>query len=60
MVVAVSNIEGGHGLPLECHDFAQKLHKVVKAIKSRFGDYYTKEKSPMRYFREVINRVNKK
>ena len=60
LVVTSSNIKVVHGLPLDFRGVAQQLQNVVKAVKAQCGDYDIKDKSSMRYFREVIKRVNKK
>ena len=60
LVVASTNIEGDHGLTLDCLGFKQQLQIVSKDIKSQCGDYDIKDKSSMRYCREVMKRVNKK
>ena len=60
LVVASANIEGVHGLPLELCSVAQQLKNIIKADKYRFGFHNIKNKSSIRYFREVIKCVNKK
>ena len=60
LVIATANIEGSHGLPFDCHGVAMQFQNVAKAVKSQCGDNEILHKSSMRYFREVIKRVNKK
>ena len=59
-MVVTANIEGGHGLPLECNGVSQQLQNVIKDVKYRCGDYNIQEKLSSRYFHEVIKRANKK
>ena len=60
LVIASSKIEGGHRLPLDCRGVAHQLQNVVGAANYRCGDNGIIEKSSMRYFRELIKRVNKR
>ena len=60
MVIVSAKVEGGHVLPFDCCGVAKQLHNMVNSIKYRCGDNNVLEKSSMRYFREVIKRVNKK
>ena len=59
LVIPSAKIEGGHVLPLYYCGVAQQLQNVIKSIKSWCGDYTIKAKSSIRYFWEVIKRVNK-
>ena len=43
LVVASDNIEGGHGLPLDCRGVFQQLQNAVKDTKYRCGDYDIQE-----------------
>ena len=60
MVIASSDIKVGHSPPFDCHGVAQKLQNVVKAANYRCGDNDILEKSSMRYYQEVIKRLNRK
>ena len=60
MVIASAEIEGGHGLPFDCRDFAVQLQNTVNAVKFWCGNYNILQKSSMRFSREVIKGVNKK
>ena len=60
MVIVSSNIEGDHGLPLDCRVVAEQLQNFFKAVKYQCGDNDTLEKSSLGYFLEVIKQVNKK
>ena len=59
LVFAPADIEGSHCLPFEFQSVAMQFHKVVKSVKSRFGDNDFLQKSSMRYLQEVIKQVNK-
>ena len=59
-MIVSTKIEGGHGLPFECLGVTNILQHIVKSVISWCGDNGILEKSSMRYFREVIKRVNKK
>ena len=59
MVIASANIEGGYGLPFECHGVEMQFQNFVKAVKYRCGNCNILHKYSMRYLREVIKRVNK-
>ena len=60
LLVASSDIEGGHGLPFDCWGVAKQLLNVSKDIKYRCGYYGIKDKPPNSYFREVIKYMNEK
>ena len=60
MVVASSNIEGGHGPTLNCRGVAHQFQDAVKTVNPRCDDYETQEKQPLSYCLEVINCVNKR
>ena len=60
LVVASTKIEGDHGLTFDICGVSQKLQNFLKAVKYQCGDYDIKYKSSMRYYQEVIKRVNKK
>ena len=38
LVIVSADIEGGHGLPLDCRGVTNQLQNVVKAVKYRWGD----------------------
>ena len=59
LVFESANIEGVHGLPLGCNGFAHQLQNFIKFVKSQCGDYDIQGKSSLRYFRELIEHVNK-
>ena len=57
-LVASSDIEGDHGLPLYRHGVAQQLQNVFEAVNSWCGDYDIQEKSYLRHCREAIKLMN--
>ena len=59
LVLSSANIEGVHVLPLDCCGVAQQLQNFINSIKYWCSDYNIKEKSSIKYFREVIKRANK-
>ena len=60
LLIAPAGIEGGHGLPLDCHGVAIQFQNVVNAVKTRCVYNNILQKSSMRYLQVVIKRVNKK
>ena len=43
LVVASADIEGDHGLPLDCRGVSHQLQNFFKAVKYRCGDYGIQE-----------------
>ena len=60
LVIASTDIEVFHGLPLDCRGVAQQFQNVVGDVNYRCGDNGILEKYSMGYFRELIKRVNKR
>ena len=44
LVIVSTEIEGGHGLPLNCRGISNQFHNIVKAFNYRFIDHYILEK----------------
>ena len=38
LVMVSTDIEGGHGLPLDCHGVSKQLQNIVKPVKYWCGD----------------------
>ena len=60
LVIVSDNVEVGHSLLFYCPVVAMQLQNVVRDVKSQCGDNDILQTSYMRYFQEVIKRVNKK
>ena len=59
MAIASTKIEGGRGLPFDCHGVAEQLKNIVNAINHWCGDNNILPKLSTRYFWVAIKQVNK-
>ena len=58
LIVAASDIEGGHDLPLESNYILEQLHIVIKAVKFWCGDNYIINNVTLNYSFQVVKHVN--
>ena len=58
LVVALADIEGAHGLPIDVNTLGSELQLVIRAVNARQSTKVITPKASSQYTRLVIKRVN--
>ena len=60
LVVALAEIEGAHGLPIDVNTLGAELQLVIRAVNARQSTKVITPNASSQYTRSVIKRVNKR
>ena len=60
LIFSSAEIEGVHGITLVSYDLLEQLQSVIKAVKCWCGDNNINKIRPLKYYCELIKRVNEK